>query len=310
MVDIDYQGVLDVAELLDALRSRLPSSEALLAASRREVDGTEESPANSRLGVVGFVGYPNVGKSTVINALVGARKVGMSRTPGKTKHIQTLQLPEWGFTLCDAPGLVFPSYVATRAHLVINNTVPLDDLHEVFPAIKLMVRKIGFKEVLERYRCAAYVKDAANRSGDHVLDEAHSFLAALAVSRNHFLRIGVPDENWAARKVLRDYVSGTLLHCEAPVSAEISTSPSTDVAPHATEEACASDEDDFDDLQDFIQDDGSSTVQVKQLTKRKQRYLQKQLGKGVVPANLPTGTGGRSSNRRTQNPRAQAMITF
>jgi|EP00427_Karlodinium_veneficum_P021916 large subunit GTPase 1 len=310
LADIDNQGVLDVAELLDALRSRLPSSEALLAASRREADGTEESPANSRLGVVGFVGYPNVGKSTVINALVGARKVGMSRTPGKTKHIQTLQLPEWGFTLCDAPGLVFPSYVATRAHLVINNTVPLDDLHEVFPAIKLMVQKIGFKEVLERYRCAAYVKDAANRSGDHVLDEAHSFLAALAVSRNHFLRIGVPDENWAARKVLRDYVSGTLLHCEAPVCAESSTSPSTDVAPHATEEACASDEDDFDDLQDFIQDDGNSTVQVKQLTKRKQRYLQKQLGKGVVPANLPTGTGGRSSNRRTQNPRAQAMITF
>jgi hypothetical protein len=119
---------------------------------------------------------------------------------------------------------------------VINNTVPLDDLPDVFPAIKIMVEKIGFKEVLARYRCAAYVKDAANRSGDHVLDEAHSFLAALAVARNHFLRVGVPDENWAARKVLRDYVSGTLLHCELPVSAEASTKPSNDLAAESQQE--------------------------------------------------------------------------
>jgi len=306
----DDQGVLDVTQLLDALRARLPSSAALQAA-RRESDGTEEALANSRLGVVGFVGYPNVGKSTVINALVGAKKVGMSRRPGKTKHIQTLCLPEWGFTLCDAPGLVFPSYVATRSHLVISNTVPLDDLHEVFPAVRLMVRKIGFKEVLARYRCAAYVKDAAKRSGDHVLDEAHSFLAALAVGRNHFLRVGVPDENWAARKVLQDYVSGRLLHCEPPISAERFTNPVSD----AKEEASASDSDDFDDLKDFIPDDGNSTVQVMpQLTKRKQRHLEKQLGKGVLAKGFPTTSGGTSSKKGTQslvkNVRSQAMAVF
>jgi len=35
---------------------------------------------------VGTVGYPNVGKSSVINVLVGQKKVGVAALPGKTKH--------------------------------------------------------------------------------------------------------------------------------------------------------------------------------------------------------------------------------
>merc|ERR1712137_1002216 len=81
---------------------------------------------------------------------------------------------------------------------------------------RLIVDKIGFDKILDRYKCTQFVKDARQRSGDHLLDDAHAFLAAFAVSRNHFLWVGVPDENWAARKVLNDYVKGVLLHCELP----------------------------------------------------------------------------------------------
>jgi large subunit GTPase 1 len=35
-----------------------------------------------------MVGYPNVGKSSTINALIGEKKVGVTSTPGKTKHFQ------------------------------------------------------------------------------------------------------------------------------------------------------------------------------------------------------------------------------
>jgi large subunit GTPase 1 len=39
---------------------------------------------------IGMVGYPNVGKSSVINVLCGAKKVGVASRPGKTKHFQTI----------------------------------------------------------------------------------------------------------------------------------------------------------------------------------------------------------------------------
>jgi len=271
--DVD---VIDCNNLLDELISRLP------AASAAQAEG-----ANGvlRRGTVGFVGYPNVGKSTVINALVGAKKVGMSSRPGKTKHIQTLELPSVGITLCDCPGLVFPSVVATRAHLVVNNTVPIDDLTEVWEPIRLIVEKIGFQQILERYRCAKFVKDARSRSGDHVLNDFHAFLAAFAVSRNHTLRIGVPDENWAARKVLNDYVRGTLLHCELPPRPSNADAPAGEPARAAgceresppEAEPAEEDGDEFDDLKGFVGNDLAGA----KMTKRKMRYMNKQLMKGA-----------------------------
>lgn len=35
---------------------------------------------------VGTVGYPNVGKSSLINVLCGKKRVGVAAMPGKTKH--------------------------------------------------------------------------------------------------------------------------------------------------------------------------------------------------------------------------------
>lgn len=52
---------------------------------------------------VGLVGYPNVGKSSTINALFGSKKTAVAPTPGKTKHFQTLFISNT-LCLCDCPG--------------------------------------------------------------------------------------------------------------------------------------------------------------------------------------------------------------
>jgi large subunit GTPase 1 len=63
---------------------------------------------------IGLTGYPNVGKSSVINAVLGRKKVGVASMPGKTKHFQTLKLTE-EVILCDCPGLVFPKVHESKA---------------------------------------------------------------------------------------------------------------------------------------------------------------------------------------------------
>jgi large subunit GTPase 1 len=76
---------------------------------------------------VGLVGYPNVGKSSVINALFGKKKVAVASMPGKTKHFQTLALSN-GVTLCDCPGLVFPRISSSEAEMILNGLYPVDTL--------------------------------------------------------------------------------------------------------------------------------------------------------------------------------------
>ncbi len=65
---------------------------------------------NSGYLTIGMIGHPNVGKPSLINGLFGRKVVSASRTPGHTKHFQTLFLCE-SFRICDCPGLVFPSFV-------------------------------------------------------------------------------------------------------------------------------------------------------------------------------------------------------
>lgn len=42
---------------------------------------------------------------------------------------QTLKLTD-GITLCDCPGLVFPSFMSLRADMVLNGVLPIDQLRD------------------------------------------------------------------------------------------------------------------------------------------------------------------------------------
>ena len=70
---------------------------------------------------VGLTGYPNVGKSSTINALFGSKKTAVAPTPGKTKHFQTLNITDH-MTLCDCPGLVLPKYAQSKSEMVAAGT--------------------------------------------------------------------------------------------------------------------------------------------------------------------------------------------
>lgn len=97
---------------------------------------------------VGMVGYPNVGKSSVINTLCNKKLVGVGSLPGKTKNYQTHFL-ESDLILCDCPGLVFPNAASTRAEMVCNGVMPIDKIKDYLSPVDLFCSRIP-KIVLEK----------------------------------------------------------------------------------------------------------------------------------------------------------------
>ena len=95
---------------------------------------------------MGLVGYPNVGKSSVINALFGKKKVGVASMPGKTKHFQTLIFTD-KVTLCDCPGLVFPRISASHTYMVLNGLYPIDNIKAYSEPMKVLVQRIPRKVI-------------------------------------------------------------------------------------------------------------------------------------------------------------------
>ena len=155
--------------------------------------------------VIGTVGYPNVGKSSVINVLMGVKKVGVAALPGKTKHLQTLNLSK-EVQLCDCPGLVFPSFANSKAEMMCCGVLPIDQMRDHISPIKLVLSRVP-KEVLEAmYKIYLPPMDSPKYT-------TSTFLQVFASKKGWKTGSGTPAEIHAAKVVMKDYTSGRLLHC-------------------------------------------------------------------------------------------------
>ncbi|KAB0798589.1 hypothetical protein PPYR_09582 [Photinus pyralis] len=165
------------------------------------------------LSTIGLVGYPNVGKSSTINALLCAKKVSVSATPGKTKHFQTLFLDD-DLLLCDCPGLVMPSFVYTKAEMIINGILPIDQMRDHVPPINLITSLIPRHIFEDKYGLMLPLPmecEDQNRG-----PTAEELLNAYGYNRGFMTSNGQPDNPRAARYILKDFVNGKLLYSHAP----------------------------------------------------------------------------------------------
>lgn len=200
----DSTRVLNVLEL----------EELFMATAPPLTDFATDSRTTPTQLTVGLVGYPNVGKSSTINALLGSKKVSVSATPGKTKHFQTLRFSEQ-MTLCDCPGLVFPQFATSSGELIVDGILPIDQMREYTAPAELVAQRIP-RDILEGYY-GIRIQTLDVEEGGSGTPTGLEVLSAYAVARG-FVRQGQgnPDESRAARYVLKDYVNAKLLYCNPP----------------------------------------------------------------------------------------------
>jgi GTP-binding protein EngB required for normal cell division len=138
------------------------------------LQATEKRPV-----IVSIVGYPNVGKSSLINMLRGRRVAGVSSAPGFTRGEQLIRISK-NIYLYDTPGVVVPSDVETLALL---GAYPVEKLRDPVSVARSILEKVPASMLKQVY-------------GVTTLEE-------LSQKMNSTLED-------AARKLLRDWYRGKL----------------------------------------------------------------------------------------------------
>lgn len=179
--------------------------------------------------VVGMVGYPNVGKSSTINAIIGCKKVVVSATPGKTKHFQTLTIPnERRVMLCDCPGLVFPSFASTREAMICDGVLPIDTVKDYVAPVQVICQRIP-RQVFEfMYKVSLSQKTDVDES----TSLADRLLHVVARRKGYMTDHDKPNRSKIAKELLKLYVDGVFVFAHPPPGLQL-TLPTEAAVPDA-----------------------------------------------------------------------------
>lgn len=145
---------------------------------------------------VGFIGYPNTGKSSIINTLRKKKVCTVAPIPGETKVWQYITLMKRIY-LIDCPGIVPPNMNDTPTDILLRGVVRVegvDNPEQYIPAILAKVKPHHMERTYE-----------LNGWKDHI-----HFLELLARKGGRLLKGGEPDVDGVAKMVLNDFFRGKI----------------------------------------------------------------------------------------------------
>lgn len=161
---------------------------------------------HSRTIAVGVVGYPNVGKSSLINSMKRSRAVGVSSTAGFTKEVSEVKLDKH-IRLLDSPGVFFTADDAVGAD-------PAGVLLDCLARPDAVVSETAIEALLVR----APPDVLAQLYAIDPWRSPHEFLLRVAAARGRLKRGGIPDAEAAIKIVITDVAAGRIpFWAEPPV---------------------------------------------------------------------------------------------
>jgi nuclear GTP-binding protein len=150
---------------------------------------------------VGFIGYPNVGKSSVINTLRAKAVCKVAPIPGETKVWQYIALTKRVY-LIDCPGVVYDTGDSDE-ELVLKGVVRPEKLEDAYLYIAPLIKRVEKEHLKGVYGVSEW-------------EDAEDFLTQMAKMGGRLLKGGEPDLNTVAKMVLHDWQRGKILYYEAP----------------------------------------------------------------------------------------------
>ncbi|KIW06827.1 uncharacterized protein PV09_02507 [Verruconis gallopava] len=189
------------------------TSEALFKALKTYA----QSKSLKRSISVGIIGYPNVGKSSVINALTSRMGKGaaapVGAEAGVTTSLREVKLDN-KLKLLDSPGIVFPTATGNKmtkseehARLILLNAVPPKDIEDPVPAVTLLLKRMSAsQEMMDKLLNVYDLPPLMSTGGDITTD----FLVQVARKRGRLGRGGIPNLHSAAQCVITDWRDGRI----------------------------------------------------------------------------------------------------
>jgi hypothetical protein len=151
---------------------------------------------NEKKTKIGVIGYPNVGKSSLINVLVGRHSAPTGVLPGYTKGIQFLSL-DANTMLIDTPG-VLP--LKGKKSAILKGCIPPHQIVDIEESVVALLSEFQTKGV------GKFVEEKYGIP----LGELSTFLERFAQRYNFLKSGGICDTKRAAEKIYHDWIKGIL----------------------------------------------------------------------------------------------------